>query len=295
MNSKSENNRLEIEAVGGCALAPRQRPYEDLYLCVLKGALPGAEAYFHDSMLALWEEDGHTTIVFEEPHESRVRAYIEHSAPDAEFLWEGKLHYRDWESNRDVRPIHAAGFLICPSWDVREPEACERRIVLDPGLSFGSGHHPATQIALGLLRVAFSQQPPARVLDLGCGTGVLSIAAAQLGAAHVTAVDNSQLAIHAAHINTELNNVNNRIDIIHDDVFSHIGDAADLVICNINFPVIRELVKQPEFLRIQRLLLSGVNPESEHERISESLRGAGRPILETSRIGPWFGYLTVLH
>jgi ribosomal protein L11 methyltransferase len=262
---------------------------------VIRGALPGAAAHFHDDMLALWVEDGHTTIVFEEPREDRVRAFIESSAPGAEFLWEGKLHYRDWESNRDVRPVHTAGFLICPSWDVREPEACERRIVLDPGLSFGSGHHPATQIALGLLRVAFAQQPPARVLDLGCGTGVLSVAAVLLGAARVTAVDNSQLAIHAANLNAELNLMNDRIDIIHGDVFKHIDDAADLVICNINFPVIRELIKRPKFLRIERLLLSGVNPESEHERTVEALRVAGRRILETRRIGAWFGYLTLRH
>ena len=280
------------ERLGHNATHARDTAYRDIYINVLRGGAPGAAEFFSDSMLALWEEDGHTMIVFETPAEEAVRAFVSQNCPDAEFLWQGRMDYKDWESNRRFAPVHTAGFLICPAWDAPAPEPRETRIVLDPGLSFGTGMHPTTQNSLALLRLALRAQPAAHVLDLGCGSGVLAIASALLGAQRVTAVDNSLLAVNAARINAELNAVQDKIRIIHDDIFNHLADPADLVVCNINFGVVHELPAHSEFTAQNRILLSGVNPEKMHRQVSAAMQDAGHEILHTLQRNIWYSYLT---
>jgi ribosomal protein L11 methyltransferase len=280
------------EHLGRRALEPRTHAYADLHICVVRGSLPGADAHFHHDMLAMWCEDENTTIVFESPREDQMRAFIREHCPDAEFLWEGRMPYGNWEADARMAPTHQAGFLICPAWDVCAPEPCETRIVLDPGLAFGSGLHPATQISLGLVRRAMERVRPRHVMDLGCGTGILAVAALLLGAEQATAVDYSLLAVNAARINAQLNGLSLRMRIMHDDLFSHLKSPADLVVCNMNFPLFDSLLKNKDFLSHEWLLLCGVNPESLHREISGKLKAAGRTIMHTERKGHWFGYLT---
>ena len=292
MDMKTDGQAPFTEHLGIRALAPRTHAYDMLHICVVRGAAPGAAKQFEQDMLACWFEDGNTTLVFETPHENAVRAHLCAHCPDAEFLWEGKMPYGNWEAGEAVVPTHQAGFLICPSWDVREPAPCETRMVLDPGLAFGSGLHPATQISLLLLRHAMERVRPGRVLDLGCGSGVLAIAALLLGARQAAAVDYSLLAVNAERINAELNGVSSRMHIIHGDLFRHLDADADLVLCNMNFPLFDRLLNHEAFLSRKWLLLSGVNPESLHRRIVKQLADAGRAITHTQSRGQWFGYLT---
>ena len=280
------------EHLGRLARTARATPYRDLHICVVRGAMPGAAAHFENDMLALWQEDGITTLVFESPHEVAVRAYTKSRCPDTEFLWEGRMPYGNWEAGEPIIPTHFAGFQICPAWDVQPSAPCETRLVLDPGLAFGSGLHPATRISLLLLRTAMERIRPRRVLDLGCGTGVLAFAALLLGAETAVAVDYSLLAVNAARINAELNDVAARMEIIHDDLFAHLSHDADLVLCNMNFPLFEDLLESAEFMSRDWILLSGVNPESLHEIISSRLTGNGRAVAQQARKGDWFGYLT---
>lgn len=292
MNTPAHRAAPFTEHLGRTALSPRAHPYGDLHICVARGALPGAEARFADSMLALWLEDVVTTLVFEATHEQAVRAFIRDNCPDAEFLWEGRMPYGNWEAGAPVCATHTAGFLICPPWDVRDPLDCETRIILDAGLAFGSGLHPATQISLELLRPAMESARPRRVLDLGCGTGILSLAALLLGAQRATAVDYSLLAVNAARINAQLNGLEDRMRIIHGDMFDHLCEDTDLVLCNMNFPLFDKLLAHPDFLAHKWILLCGVNPESMHREISGTLTKSGRRIIHTQSKGGWYGYLT---
>jgi ribosomal protein L11 methyltransferase len=113
----------------------------------------------------------------------------------------------DWERaiRAQFEPLQVTGDLwIVPSW--REPvDARALNIRIDPGLAFGSGSHPTTRLCLRWL----AEQLPrgARVLDYGCGSGILAIAAAKLGAAAVTGVDVDAQAIAASRANAEANAV----------------------------------------------------------------------------------------
>jgi ribosomal protein L11 methyltransferase len=118
------------------------------------------------------------------------------------------LEDQDWESTwmKDFHPIQFGQNLwVCPNWiDPPNPEAVNIR--LDPGLAFGSGTHATTALCLEWL--AQAQLQDKQVIDYGCGSGILAIAAALLGARSVVGVDNDPQAIIA----TESNRANNQID-----------------------------------------------------------------------------------
>ena len=122
---------------------------------------------------------------------------------------------------------------ICPSW-TPPPDPDAINILLDPGLAFGTGTHPTTAMCLRALDAGLSEGQP--VIDYGCGSGILGIAAARLGAATVLAVDNDPQAIAASLDNA----VRNQVDgatfsaVLPDDASVHSALAsADWVVANI--------------------------------------------------------------
>ena len=118
---------------------------------------------------------------------------------------------RDWIalSREDVEPIGIGSLWIGPGWMTRPPGRIALR--LEPGLAFGSGRHPTTRLCLERLVAA----PPAGldVIDYGCGSGVLAVAAALLGARRVTALDVDPQARRATAENARINGVSDRVDV----------------------------------------------------------------------------------
>ncbi|MBU0714989.1 MAG: 50S ribosomal protein L11 methyltransferase [Verrucomicrobia bacterium] len=108
--------------------------------------------------------------------------------------------------------------VVKPSWEsvAARPEDCI--VEIDPGLSFGTGLHGTTRACLQFLDNWQRRQPQASVLDMGCGTGILAIAAAKLGFPRVTAMDNDPAAVRVARANAACNEVADRIECIQADV-----------------------------------------------------------------------------
>ncbi|GAB4168296.1 MAG: 50S ribosomal protein L11 methyltransferase [Rhodocyclaceae bacterium] len=140
-----------------------------------------------------------------------------------------ELAEQDWvRASRDqFAPIHVGGRLwIVPSW-IDPPDPHALNIVLDPGLAFGTGSHATTRLCLEWL---IEHAPAAgTVLDYGCGSGILAIAAAKLGADRVLAVDIDQQALDAAAGNAVRNGV--AIEVAHSS--KRIAAEFDLVVANI--------------------------------------------------------------
>lgn len=124
-------------------------------------------------------------------------------------------------------PIRVSDRLwIVPSWHVApDPEAIV--LVLDPGMAFGTGSHPTTRLCLEWLERTVSTD--ISILDYGCGSGILAIAAAKLGAKEVLGVDIDLQAVSAAKSNAELNNVSARFE----DSTKEIKGQFDIVVANI--------------------------------------------------------------
>ncbi|MEB3260597.1 MAG: 50S ribosomal protein L11 methyltransferase [Cyanobacteriota bacterium] len=163
-----------------------------------------------------------------------------------------------WKQHWAPDPV-SASLLVLPAWLEPPPEAQGRHVIrIDPGLAFGTGAHPSTRLCLegldvlGRERVATEGAPVdrplagLRVADLGCGSGLLGLAALALGAEEVWAVDTDPLAIRATTNNAALNGVTT----IHAAVGSIEalerqleGQLADVLLCNILAPVIAELAE----------------------------------------------------
>lgn len=141
-----------------------------------------------------------------------------------------KVHYK---------PLRVGeNFFIRPEWTDVLPGPEDIEIVLDPGMAFGTGTHPSTQLCL--IGLESQAVPGAAVLDLGCGSGILGIAAARLGAASIRAVDTDPLAVKSTAENAALNGLLERFTIAQGSLeeLLHEGAQFDLILVNILAKVI---------------------------------------------------------
>jgi len=119
---------------------------------------------------------------------------------------------------RHFKPLSIGGaMLLKPSWSRRQPRPGEAVIVLDPGLSFGTGHHATTSFCLREV-VRFARRTKGAMLDMGCGSGILAIAAAKLGCRPVEGFDYDAEAIRVAEQNARRNRVGHRVRLYAADV-----------------------------------------------------------------------------
>ena len=154
-----------------------------------------------------------------------------------------------WKQHWQADPV-GEGLLILPAWLPCPPEHAERRVIaMDPGSAFGTGSHPTTRLCLEALELLAAMTPDGlaglRVADLGCGSGVLGLAALRLGAASVAAVDTDSLAVRATTDNAALNGLTSqvRVQLGSVEALAELleGQPADLLLCNILAPVIQAL------------------------------------------------------
>ena len=139
---------------------------------------------------------------------------------------------RDWiaASREDIVPIEIGSLWIGPQWATPAPGRTVVR--LEPGLAFGSGSHPTTRLCLERLAAA----PPAGmdVIDYGCGSGILAVVAAALGARRVVALDIDPQALRATTENARINGVSDRVSVVAADAATHAAvEPASLVVANI--------------------------------------------------------------
>lgn len=154
-----------------------------------------------------------------------------------------------WKQHWQADPV-GEGLLILPAWLPCPPEHAERRLIaMDPGSAFGTGSHPTTRLCLEALELLAATKPAElaglRVADLGCGSGVLGLAALRLGAASVAAVDTDSLAVRATADNADLNGLSPQVRVQLGSVEALAalleGQPAELLLCNILAPVIQAL------------------------------------------------------
>lgn len=134
------------------------------------------------------------------------------------------------------RPVRIGPLWIGPPWE--EPDDDASAVVIDPGLAFGTGAHPTTRLCVELLLGL----EPAPLLDLGCGSGVLSVAAAKLGFGPVLALDSDEAAVEATRANADANGV--ALDVSHADVLSGDLPAVKVAVANIALPVVEAIARR---------------------------------------------------
>jgi len=175
--------------------------------------------------------------------------------------------------------------LITPSW-LRAPDYNPERdllITLDPGMAFGTGLHPTTQLCAAALEDYV--EAGMRVLDVGSGSGILSILAAKLGASEVVGVDIDTEAVRAGQENAARNAVSDRVRIIHGAHDAATGHY-DLIVANILAGVIAQMLAEGLGARGARFIFSGIL-DSQREQVIRAAEQAGLYLEEVRTSNDW--------
>ncbi len=263
----------------------RQPPYDQLYIYEVLGDARPWVAEAGPAYLGLWLEDRTSFIFFASPADELVAGWL--AAAGLVLRQRHHMTYEQWQGGLEMEPIILEGLAVLPAWSDQAPPDDRPHLRLDPGLVFGNGLHPTTRHCLELLVALARRRPLGAVLDLGCGTGILALAAARLGGSPVTAVDLNPLCVTTTRANAELNRL--ELAVIEGSAPELAGRPADTLLANIHWEVQAAVLARPENLRGKRdLILSGLM-RSQRGPLEDLVTARGYQIIQRREAaGTWF-------
>ena len=194
---------------------------------------------------------------------------------------------RDWleEWKQSWQPVEIGRFIIAPPWSDLGDVGNHLVIRIEPGMAFGTGTHETTRLCLNAIQKHFAG---GSFLDVGTGTGILTIAAAKLfPEAHVEACDTDETAVTIARENAELNDV--QIDIWAGSIDDATA-SADLVVANLTADVITSIMPALVGVTCGKMILSGIL-ETQLEMVQASLHENGIDEFEITQDGEWIALI----
>jgi len=182
-------------------------------------------------------------------------------------------------------------FTIVPTWEEYEPVSSDELIIeLDPGMAFGTGTHPTTVLCIQALEKIVKQDD--KVVDVGTGSGVLSIAAAMLGASHIEALDLDEVAVRSALENVELNNVQSIVNVSQNNLLDGVTEQQDVVVANILAEVIMSFTDDvASALKPGGVFISSGIIAQKKNDVKEALIESGFEIVETMEMEDWVAFI----
>lgn len=237
---------------------------------------------------------------------SQVRAGLDDLSTRID-IGEGKITIedtedRDWLNNWKAffKPFRVADdIVIKPTWeDLDEVNEDDIVVEIDPGIAFGTGSHETTRLCISALRKYIKSDT--KILDVGCGSGILSIISLKLGASYVAGIDIDKAAITATYENMEVNHIDSsRMDVYSGNVIEdeelqgkvNIGQY-EIVVANILADVIIPLSSVlAKTMRKDSLFVSSGIIDMKKDEVEEALLSNGFEILEVIQMGDWFSFV----
>jgi len=200
-----------------------------------------------------------------------------------------EIHEEDWanEWRKYYKPKRITDRLtVKPTWEEYTGELGEVIIEMDPGGAFGTGTHETTMMCMQALDKRVTEG--CTVYDIGCGSGILGIVAARLGAARVLSVDNDPAAIRATEENAEINGVSDRVKVIHGNLLDQTPGTADIIVANIIADVIIHLSNTiHRFMNEDTVFIaSGILTEKRPEVLAAFDKN-GLELIDSVEMGEW--------
>lgn len=205
-----------------------------------------------------------------------------------------EMHEEEWATSwkKYYHPVKISEkFTIVPTWEEYTPVTTDEMIIeLDPGMAFGTGTHPTTVLCIQALERYLHKGD--KVIDVGTGSGILSIAAAQLGAESVLAVDLDPVAVESARLNVKLNKASGQITVKQNNLLDHLPEENDMIIANILAEVILRFTEDA-YKRLKKdgiFITSGIIHHKKQE-VRDALTKAGFDIVETLAMEDWISMI----
>lgn len=178
-------------------------------------------------------------------------------------------------------------FTIVPTWEEYTPVSSDELIIeLDPGMAFGTGTHPTTVMCIQALEHIVTSGD--HIIDVGTGSGVLSIAGAMLGAENITALDLDEVAVRSAKINIKLNKVQDIVEVSQGNLLDNITVQAEVVVANILAEVIVSFTD--DVAQVVKpgghFIASGIIQQKK-QAVKEAMISSGFDIVETIQMEDW--------
>ena len=197
---------------------------------------------------------------------------------DQDWLYKWQEHFKPTKVSERI--------VVKPTWESYEAKADELVIEIDPGMAFGTGTHETTSMCLQALEKYLKAEQ--KVLDVGCGSGILAIGAALLGAKEAIGIEIDTDAVTIAKSNVELNHLSDKIKVQYGDLTKGVDYKADIVVANLMADLVVMLT--PDVARHLNAggiyISSGILLEKE-ELVSEAIKAAGFSIVEVLTDGEW--------
>ncbi|WP_111644333.1 50S ribosomal protein L11 methyltransferase [Paranoxybacillus vitaminiphilus] len=182
-------------------------------------------------------------------------------------------------------------FTIVPTWETYEPVSSDELIIeLDPGMAFGTGTHPTTVMCIQALEKCVKTNDI--VIDVGTGSGILSIAAAMLGAKSVKALDLDPVAVDSAKLNVKLNKVQDIVTVAQNNLLDNIKEPANIIVANILAEIILRFIDDAYRLLEKGgfFITSGII-QAKKQEVKDGLIRAGFIVEETLVMEDWIAFI----
>ena len=268
------------EDILGREQGPLTWDFADINVLEHKGKVAVVKAYFaeEDNIEDVLEYVNERLTELKEMGLDLGEAKVEHE----------KMHEEDWANTwkQYYKPTKVGEKIVVkPIWEEYESKDGELVVDLDPGMAFGTGTHETTRMCIQSLEKYVKED--STVFDVGCGSGILAIAAAKLGAKLAVGVDLDPVAVESSIENVGYNKLKN-IEILHGNLVEVIDGKADIVVANILAEIICILTDD-----VKRVLKDGgvfITSGIIHDRVDmvcEKLEATGFEVMEKNRDGEW--------
>jgi len=241
-------------------LKGKYKKYDTLYIYSFRNSHPELKNFDDEDLIGVWEEEGISVLFFHKPKEELIKELAKKYGLELEV--KDVIPYESWNEKRVPKPFKVGPYKIAPVWYEGEWD-----LIFDPSIVFGEGNHPTTSMMLELSWEFYQNfGKPKKVLDIGCGTGILTLFWAKLGA-EVIAVDINPLCVKVTKHNLALNSLS--AEVVEGDIKGLLPIKVDLVLANLYKGLLEELFNLESFWTSQFYLVSGFMNSMEKELLEK--------------------------
>lgn len=260
-------------------------PNTRLYVYEIRGMIRDHVVMPPRSFVGLWNEEDSSYLFFTDTQDDYVNECL--GGCDCELKKRHDTLYSEWQDPMPAAGRSIGNLLFVPDDHPSPPHGA---LLLDPSVVFGDGSHPTTVACLNFMCELIHQAPVRSMLDLGTGTGILSLAAAAVGVQRTIAVELNVLAFQTALRNVSLNRLDSRVTVKEGDARMFVDGDYDLAVANLPLDVLQSIAGLDRSSEIPQWIISGIS-DAQGARLERQFSEKGFQRTRFRRDYPWVTFV----